>query len=375
MCHPRVSFCRSAVATLILAGPCLLLFVSQSGAQDKTEKSVAAQPASKKVYIIPDLRPMNIVLDWLKDESGLPLVGSGWPIGTFRTTSPFEPLTSLDEVLDAINTAIAERKQMLVRTETFIMNWHADEPFPPELAKLITAKDWNKMGRTQVAKTRLTLRNMEADKVAAFAKPLLGPWGAVFPSENGKEIVLLDTVANLRKITPLLADYDAHNTRSGVPRDSWKNTLDWLSARTGLPLAAKVMPVKPLAGAWADGERLVRTEEVIDLLNEALVEQKLLILRGERALHVVWTDEAIDPVLVPHVKWAELAERGKTEVVSINVMFKKKDIAALVEYLSPMLSPFGRAEKVADDELVLQDTVANLQTILWKAWRIGSIKK
>src|SRR5688572_26981712 len=66
----------------------------------------------------------------------------------------------------------------------------------------------------------------------------------------------------------------------------WKEVLEWLTEQTGLPLLSSH---KPPVGTFTfigpkDGKRQYSLAEIMDLLNEALMQEKRLLIRQEKSM-------------------------------------------------------------------------------------------
>jgi hypothetical protein len=371
------SWLRAGTAILAVYGS--FFFGGQLFAAQQQQKKATEQPPAKKIYLIPE-GPWSQVLGWVGEQTQLPMIGSGGPTGVFRLPEIYEQPTSFAEAIDLLNDALDERRVVLVRRMASWTWWPSDEPMPLELPRLCDADQLTFLGRTEVVKVQLKSRHLYADNLVMFVKPFLGPLGQALsvrdpnaPNGQGQAIVS-DTGSRLRMISALMKDHDAKITRRGITNNTWKATLEWLSKRTGLPLAANVMPTKLPPRPWPNRNRVVRTEEIIDLLNAALEEQQLLIIRGERALHVVSTVKPLEASMGPRVRTSALAERGKTEVVSILVVVKNGNGSDGIARIKPMLSLLGSVEKWGKSELVLQDTAGNLQVILSKLRAVSTAK-
>src|SRR5262249_255947 len=105
--------------------------------------------------------------------------------------------------------------------------------------------------------------------------------------------------------------------------------------------------------------------EVLDILNEALLLQKFLIIRREASLTVLPADERIDPSLLPRIRPDELKSRGKTEIVSTVYQLNTLLVDDIVSEVNRMKSPFGEISGVRKaNQLLMQDTVGSLQRII-----------
>jgi type II secretory pathway component GspD/PulD (secretin) len=112
------------------------------------------------------------------------------------------------------------------------------------------------------------------------------------------------------------------------------------------------------------GDKKYTTAELLDLINDGLLLQGYLLVRGEKSLALVAADEKIDPVLVPRVTLDDLAKRGRTELVSVVLHLRSVMAEDIVPQVRNLLGPFGSAVALSSsNHLVLQDTAGNLQRI------------
>ncbi|HYV35375.1 MAG TPA: hypothetical protein VE988_06710 [Gemmataceae bacterium] len=356
----------SVVAAVAVGCAGLMIFPGGSWAQNKGAEKPRPQPV-KKVYVIPE-GPWAKVLDWLREETELPFIGRNMPTGNFRYPTIYEPPyrggATLNDVIDILNEALLDQKLMIIRREASIMLWPVDEPLPLELVRHVTLEDLPKLAKTEFVRINLQLKFLDAEKAAPWVKRLLGPFGQVIPLEEANQLILIDSVENLRRVSRRVLDAEVGGLPAYAQFDSWKAALDWLSKRTKLPITGNVLPMTPIVIPLGKVDALETTADMIDLLNEALVEHQLLIIRGERGIHVVWTAERIEPALAVPARWAELGERGKTEVVSIHVASKTMTEAELMAQIKPILSLLGSVSKVNDFEVAVVDGAGNLQTVL-----------
>src|SRR2546421_552355 len=95
----------------------------------------------------------------------------------------------------------------------------------------------------------------------------------------------------------------------------WGNVFEWLTDQTGLPVVTNHKPT----GSFDFYSPKVKytLPQVLDLMNEALLIQKYILIRREASFVLVPADEKIDPILVPRIGLDDLDQRGKTEIVSV----------------------------------------------------------
>jgi hypothetical protein len=148
----------------------------------------------------------------------------------------------------------------------------------------------------------------------------------------------------------------------------WREVLEWFGQETGLPLIATSRPtgtftfVPPPGSVGATQGYTV--PEIVDILNEALQQQKYLLIRRDTSFTLVPADEKIDPALVPRVGVDDLKNRGKTELVSILVPLKGAKAEDIAPEVKKMMGSFGEVIALRDNRLILQDTAGNLRRIV-----------
>jgi type II secretory pathway component GspD/PulD (secretin) len=143
----------------------------------------------------------------------------------------------------------------------------------------------------------------------------------------------------------------------------WDDVLDWYSKESGLTLITTVKPTGSLAFKPSKDKKFTMGE-VTDLLNEALTQQKFILIRRNMTFFIQPADEKIDPTMVPRITLEELAKRGKTEIVEVILPIKGMVVADAQEELKRLLTPFGSMVPLEkSNSLLLRDTVGNIVRI------------
>jgi|SRR5262245_56451543 len=141
----------------------------------------------------------------------------------------------------------------------------------------------------------------------------------------------------------------------------WAKVFEWLTDQTGLPVVMNFKPTGTFSFAPPKGGQGYTLPEVIDILNEALMQQKCILLRREHSVVVVPADEPIEGV--PRVRLDELGLRGKTELVSVVYPLKAAAAEEVAREVKKLLGPFGQVVAV-QNQLVMQDTAGNLMRVV-----------
>ena len=143
----------------------------------------------------------------------------------------------------------------------------------------------------------------------------------------------------------------------------WDEVLDWYSKESGLTLITTVKPTGSLAFKPAKDKKFTMGE-VTDLLNEALTQQKFILIRRNMTFFIHPADEKIDPTMVPRITLDELPKRGRTEIVEVILPIKGMVVADAQEELKRLLTPFGSMVPLEkSNSLLLRDTVGNIVRI------------
>ncbi len=145
----------------------------------------------------------------------------------------------------------------------------------------------------------------------------------------------------------------------------WHDVFVWYARETGLRRVGEELPTGTFTFAPPKPDQTYTLTEMTDILNETLLAQKWLLIRGEKSFTVVPADEKVDPKLAPVVELNDLAKRGRTEYVAIRITAPAGAAADFVDPILKLLSPFGQVEALPrGNVLVIRGTAGNLQQIV-----------
>jgi type II secretory pathway component GspD/PulD (secretin) len=182
------------------------------------KKGEVDRKASKDFTFEMQNKPWRNVLEWLADQSGLPLSTSAMPTGTFTFIPPkgSSHRFTLPEVIDILNESLGKRKYILIRRENSFFVMPSDEKIDPSILPRIEAQEFDLHGNSELVQMVLTLRRLSADDAATEVKKMMGPFGDAQAMKRANQLVLQDTVGNLKRIyqTLQVADNQAESTRS-----------------------------------------------------------------------------------------------------------------------------------------------------------------
>jgi WD40 repeat protein len=145
----------------------------------------------------------------------------------------------------------------------------------------------------------------------------------------------------------------------------WAKVFEYLSDVSKLPVTMTSKPAGTFTFVAPPGKKASFTlTELIDLINEGLVTQKLLLVRQEKSFMVISPSDTIGPALIKPVKAADLNQHGKTELVSLVFAAGDFDVKSLENVVKKLLGPFGMCVARANDKtLYVRDTAGNVRRI------------
>src|SRR5262249_1413752 len=205
-----------ALAAAALAAPAAAL-AAPAAAQDKTDP--APKSGEKRFAFSMQNVPWPKVLEWVVDQTRLPLLPQSLPTGTFTFTPPRadgKPATyTLTEIIDAVNDGLMTKGMLLVRRTTSLALVPADARPDPALVPHVKIEDLASRGRTELVRVVLTMRTLHANDMAPEVKKLLGPFGDVTVISN--RLVVTDTVATIRQLLSILRETEAGELPAQAP--------------------------------------------------------------------------------------------------------------------------------------------------------------
>jgi hypothetical protein len=223
--------------------------------------------------------------------------------------------------------------------------------------------------------TKGALRAMLCSKVVALTACVLtvgglGVGGALAWQAAGAHPVAAGPAAGSDKKAgqpdrPPAAVRDRPKTYPFEMRDKpWAQVLEWYGDISGLPFAANVKPPGTFTFLPARGKRQYTLPEITDILNEALLAQKYILVRRPASFTLLPADEKIDAALVPRVRLDDLDKRGRTELVAVVLPLAALSAEDVGPDVRKLLGPFGDVVVVTRaNQLIVRDTAGNVRLI------------
>jgi hypothetical protein len=324
----------------------------------------------------------DAVFKWYAEASGLTGKYAEKPIGTVTISPPKGRQFTLGEATDLINEALAQSKYILVRNARTFAVWPADEPIDRTLVPRVELSQLVQRGQTELVEVEIVLpANVDANAWAPELKKLLTPFGSVVPFQ-GKRLVILDTAGSVRRLADLVSTITNTQKPMVIPKKPkaelkkfppatrgvpvpWSTVLEWYAEATGLMPILPAMPKGTVElGAFSNRECTIA--EITDILNEALAQQRFMLIRRQATFFIHSTDEKIDYLHIPlHcIDVSELQDRGKTELVQVLIPLKTLQAKETAPEIQKLLTPCGRISALEKtNTLVLLDTAGNLSRI------------
>src|SRR5262249_39835018 len=118
----------------------------------------------------------------------------------------------------------------------------------------------------------------------------------------------------------------------------WGDVLEWFSKESGL---TPIYSVKPTGSVTLQPpkDRKFTMGEVVDLLNEAMMQQKSPPTRRRVPSPTLPSDEKVDGSVIPRIEMNELPRRGKTELVQVLMPLQTLAVEDTMPEVQKMLTP------------------------------------
>lgn len=222
-------------------------------------KPVAA-PKSPEKLVAFEMRdkPWGSVLEWLTDQTGLPVITAQKPTGTFTFIAPRMKQYSIPDVIDILNEALLAQKYVLIRRDASFTLVPADEKIDPAILPRISLADLAHRGNTEIVSVVLPLTAMVAEDLATEVKKMMGPFGEVVAMARANQLVMQDTAGNLKRIAKLIKELEedekgqaqsfSHTCKFIKARDAERILRDLLGDTREINRAAAAAQPQPFGG-------------------------------------------------------------------------------------------------------------------------------
>ncbi len=155
-------------------------------------------------------QPWQSVLEWLATARKLNLDWQNLPEGTLNLSSTKQ--YSIEEAEDVINMQLLARGFTLL-TRGEVLRLAPLENIDITLVPKVDAVQLAELPRHQFVRVSFPLDWMIADEAATEFKPLISPYGKLFPMASSNRLEAMDAVVNLRELHRLLTRAEADEGR------------------------------------------------------------------------------------------------------------------------------------------------------------------
>jgi general secretion pathway protein D len=288
--HSRSGWMRGGLAVLAVAILALLGMCRVSYAQDPAKKPEGEEPEKKYEFRM-EGKPWKAVFELLTSLTEKPVMGPYVPTGSLTFIGPPGKKYSVPDIIDIINEGLltnesTQRYYLINRGRSFTLV-RAGEEIPPELLPRITVDDLSKHGNTEVVQVVFPLHNLEAEDLEAEVTKMKGPFGKVTAMASANQLVLQDTVANLKRIIKTIERVESNTSDRA---DSYSHECKYIQARK----AAQIL--KDLLG---DPEEIIRQiMRSMPRSRDPRSQQSPNVQLPKLRMHYISYDERLNSVLV-----------------------------------------------------------------------------
>ena len=336
-CSRVIVFCTACT----LVASFLSSFVSSQQAttalgplSNEGDSRLVASDKEKRVRLTFREQEWLPALKWLADELRLNLDWQLLPTDTFSLHSTQE--YSLKEAEDLIN------MQLLARGFTLLKRGEVLRVCPLKdmditLVPHVEAEDLAELSRHQFARVSFSLDWMIAEQAAIEFKPLMSPFGKLFPMISSNRLEAMDAVVNLRELNRLLNSAETDDARRervaefklvhrraeevalkvrqlvGLPSESTPTA----SSQTQLDIEQAKFKVEAVKQMGANATEVIkdRKQDVFLVVNDK--ENSILVNAPPNKMEVIrQAITAMDKVLTPTDSTWETVSRVKVHEVS-----------------------------------------------------------
>jgi type II secretory pathway component GspD/PulD (secretin) len=172
--------------------------------------SAAANASAELVRLNFQEQPWQSVLEWLAAARKLNLDWQKLPEGTLNLASTKQ--YSIEEAEDVINMQLLARGFTLL-TRGEVLRLASLENIDITLVPKVDAAQLAELPRHQFVRVTFPLDWMIAEEAATEFKPLVSPYGKLFPMASSNRLEAMDAVVNLRELHRLLTRAEADEGR------------------------------------------------------------------------------------------------------------------------------------------------------------------
>src|SRR5207253_436923 len=111
-------------------------------------------------------KPWKNVLEWLCNETGMPIIANAIPTGSFTFYGNPNQTYRIPQIIDFLNDALTEKKYVIIRRQAVISVVPADQQIDPAYVPRITVEQLKNYGSTEIVQVIVQLKTTNADDLA-----------------------------------------------------------------------------------------------------------------------------------------------------------------------------------------------------------------
>jgi type II secretory pathway component GspD/PulD (secretin) len=149
-----------------------------------------------------------------------------------------------------------------------------------------------------------------------------------------------------------------------MSRQPWTKVIDWLADELNIPFVGTIKPTGTFDFIPPRGKKKFTMPEIIDILNDALIAEKYIIVRRASSFTIVPADEPVPKGFAPRIKTSDLGKYGKNEIVSVLIPLQSLVAEDIKSEVRQTLSGVGDVVAFETaNKLLITDKVANIKQI------------
>jgi RNA polymerase sigma factor (sigma-70 family) len=211
--------------------------------------------AEKKYAFTMDGKPWGQVFEWLTDVTGKPVISIYKPSGTLSLRTKAGSKYSINEIIDLINEGLQAnentKKYILISRERSFTLVPAGEKIDGSTERT-RLEDLDKRSNNEIVSVVMDLKTLVAEDLAPSVKKMMGPFGDVVAVPEANQLIMLDTVKNLKRVRDTIRKLEDSEKDKPV---SYKHECKYIKARD----AERI--VKEVIGDAKTGKYYVSSDE------------------------------------------------------------------------------------------------------------------
>src|SRR5262245_55650940 len=273
------------------------------------------------------------VLEWLTEQTALPVISNNKPSGTFTFIAPKingQPREyTIPEVIDIINESLSQQKFMLIRREASFTIVAADEIISDWILPRIRPDDLSARGKTEMVSIVLQLNVLVAEDMVPEVRKMMGPFGDVVALTKSNQLMMKDTAGNLARIVKTIDEIEKSEKGQS---ESFSHTCVYIKARDAERMLRELLGDPRLLMAQIMAAAQPRRDEQGRVIQPSGPPPKV-------RMYQITSDERLNTVLVTGpadkiaqareiMKKVDVPQAGQKPVVVGNPVFKTFPVPA-----------------------------------------------